>query len=220
MAPASDAELLVLLALRLRTLADADTLSAATGTDLSSTEATLRDLGEQGLARSREGRVSGWMLTAEGRESCASRLATELETSGARAAVGRAYERFLTVNQALLDLCTRWQLRVGDDGQDLENDHSDAGYDREVLAALAPVDAVGQDVCASLAAALARFEHYGRRLRDARSAVEGGDPDWLTRPTIDSYHTVWFELHENLLATLGRERGDEPLVPSSLQEAR
>ncbi len=26
---------------------------------------------------------------------------------------------------------------------------------------------------------------------------------------IDSYHTVWFELHENLLATLGIERARE-----------
>ena len=33
--------------------------------------------------------------------------------------------------------------------------------------------------------------------------MRAGDPDWFTRPTVDSYHTVWFELHENLLATLG-----------------
>jgi hypothetical protein len=26
---------------------------------------------------------------------------------------------------------------------------------------------------------------------------------------IDSYHTVWFELHEDLLATLGRQRSQE-----------
>ena len=31
-----------------------------------------------------------------------------------------------------------------------------------------------------------------------------------SRP-IDSYHTVWFELHEDLLATLGRERSTEPV---------
>jgi hypothetical protein len=26
---------------------------------------------------------------------------------------------------------------------------------------------------------------------------------------IDSYHTIWFELHDDLLATLGLERADE-----------
>jgi hypothetical protein len=34
---------------------------------------------------------------------------------------------------------------------------------------------------------------------------------------MDSYHTVWFELHEDLLATLGLERGatappDDPSI--------
>jgi hypothetical protein len=39
--------------------------------------------------------------------------------------------------------------------------------------------------------------------------VHGGDHDWFTMPVIDSYHTIWFELHENLLATLNLERADE-----------
>ena len=33
--------------------------------------------------------------------------------------------------------------------------------------------------------------------------------EWFTKPVIDSYHTVWFELHEDLLATLGIERASE-----------
>jgi hypothetical protein len=33
-------------------------------------------------------------------------------------------------------------------------------------------------------------------------------------PLIDSFHTVWFELHEHLLATLGIERGrPDPATP-------
>ena len=39
--------------------------------------------------------------------------------------------------------------------------------------------------------------------------VEAGDHQWFTRPLIDSYHTVWFELHEDLLSTLGKERASE-----------
>jgi hypothetical protein len=31
----------------------------------------------------------------------------------------------------------------------------------------------------------------------------------LTRPIIDSYHTVWFELHEELIQAAGRSREDE-----------
>ena len=66
-----------------------------------------------------------------------------------------------------------------------------------------------QPICAELAATLERFGSYGPRLAEARARVEGGDVDWFTKPMIDSYHTVWFELHEDLLATLGIERSTE-----------
>jgi hypothetical protein len=36
-----------------------------------------------------------------------------------------------------------------------------------------------------------------------------GDHDWFTKPILASYHTVWFELHEDLLATLGLDRASE-----------
>ncbi len=32
------------------------------------------------------------------------------------------------------------------------------------------------------------------------------DPDWLTSISVDSCHRVWFELHEDLIATLGLPR--------------
>ena len=213
----SGPDLLVLVALRLRTLADLDTIVTATGADPSGTGQVLEALAAAGLVRSREGRVSGWMLTPQGRALCESRLAAELDASGARDIVAGAYGRFLSVNQQLIDLCTRWQLREGD----VVNDHTDAAHDAAVLADLDEVDRVGQEVCTALGEAMVRFDGYGARLATARASVHAGDPDWLTRPTIDSYHTVWFELHENLLATLGLERGHE-VVPdtSSLQEAR
>ena len=32
---------------------------------------------------------------------------------------------------------------------------------------------------------------------------------WLARPIIDSYHTVWFELHEELILVSGLTREGE-----------
>ena len=61
-----------------------------------------------------------------------------------------------------------------------------------------------------LAAALPRFGRYGPRLTNAVDRVRAGEVDWFTKPVLDSYHSVWFELHEDLLATLGIERGEEP----------
>jgi hypothetical protein len=64
-------------------------------------------------------------------------------------------------------------------------------------------------VCGTLGSQLARFSGYGPRLATAVDKVEKGDTDWFTKPLIDSYHTVWFELHEDLLATLAIERARE-----------
>jgi hypothetical protein len=36
--------------------------------------------------------------------------------------------------------------------------------------------------------------------------VQAGDAAYFAAPMIASYHTVWFELHEDLLATLGIAR--------------
>ena len=37
--------------------------------------------------------------------------------------------------------------------------------------------------------------------------VDRGERAWVAQPRIDSCHTVWMELHDDLLATLGLKRG-------------
>ncbi len=157
----------------------------------------------------RDRRPSGWTLTAQGRRHGEALLAAEVALAGAADALVAAYERFRTVNQQFLDVCTDWQLFPDEDGRRAVNDHSDPDYDRAVVERLVHLDEVIQPVLADLAAALARFEGYGERFAAARRLVEAGERDWFTRPLIDSYHTIWFELHEDLLATLGLERNHE-----------
>ncbi|MDQ3108180.1 MAG: MarR family transcriptional regulator, partial [Actinomycetota bacterium] len=110
----------------------------------------------------------------------------------------------LDVNTELLTVCTDWQLRESG-----LNDHTDAAYDRSVIERLEAVDAKVQPVCADLASALERFCDYGSRFANALERVRAGERDWFAKPMIDSYHTIWFELHEDLLATLGIERSKE-----------
>ena len=66
-----------------------------------------------------------------------------------------------------------------------------------------------QPVLAGLAAALSRFGGYASRLQRAVDEVRAGHGEWFDKPLIDSFHSVWFELHEDLLATLGLERSTE-----------
>jgi hypothetical protein len=204
---ASDARLLVLLGLRLGGFVEADVVTARYGLPDGVADEVLAAAAADGLARRRDGRVSGWSLTADGRSELERLLATEAEEAGNRHVVAGAYERFLPVNKELLATCTAWQ--VLDEASGALNDHSDPAYDAGVIARLADLDGVAQPICAELAGAFDRFAGYGGRLAGARARVEQGEHDWFTKPMIDSYHTVWFELHEDLLATLGIERSSE-----------
>jgi hypothetical protein len=208
MAHPSDRALLVLHTVRLKGFADAEPVAAASGVPVDDVVAELERARADGLVTRREGRISGWSVTPDGRARVAGQLAAELEASGARPTVQQAYRAFLATNQDLLGVCTDWQLRPVD-GRQAANDHSDAAYDERVVKRLREIDDTAQPICDELAGVLERFERYGPRLSIALTKVEAGEPDWFTKPLIDSYHTVWFELHEDLLATLGIERGSE-----------
>jgi hypothetical protein len=54
-------------------------------------------------------------------------------------------------------------------------------------------------------AVLPRFSGYAERLQTPVEN-EAMDPAWLTATDRDSFHRVWFELHEDLIVTLGIRR--------------
>jgi len=208
----SSADLRVVHALRVRGFVDMPLVAEVAGMAVDEATLLLAALEAVGHARYREGRMSGWMLTSDGRAHGEALLARELEGAGCRNEVEGAYSRFLEGNQGFLGLCTDWQLRqdpADPAGGSIVNDHADPDYDAAVIGRLTEIDSAIQPVCAALAAVLERFGGYGERFATALDRVRGGDRDWFTKPMIDSYHTVWFELHENLLATLGIQRAKE-----------
>ncbi|MBC8365354.1 MAG: transcriptional regulator [Actinobacteria bacterium] len=204
----SDPDLRVVHALRVRGLTDMPELATAVGLGQDEVGDRLVALADAGHVQHRDGRMPGWMLTRDGRAHGETLVAAELDVAGEREAVADLYRRFLGVNLGFLELCTDWQLR-GADGEQVVNDHSDAAYDAAVIARLVDADGVVQPICGELAELLTRFDGYGRRFGGALGRVRAGEVEWFTRPMIDSYHTVWFELHEDLLATLGIERARE-----------
>jgi hypothetical protein len=202
----------VLLTLRLTGLAEVDDLAARTGLADGQVTAEIEGAEPEGLVRYRSGTFHGWALTPAGRLVVHDRLAAELDGHGLRAEVDDLYQRFFGVNRELLEACTAWQLR--DVGLDrLVNEHDDPAYDRSCIDRLAGLHAQAEPVVVRLAELFARFERYPRRLGEALRRLEAGEADYFTSPATDSYHTVWFELHEHLLATLGLERADEVTSP-------
>ena len=43
----------------------------------------------------------------------------------------------------------------------------------------------------------------------ALAKLDDGDDAWLASPLIDSYHTVWMHLHQELILMLGLSRAED-----------
>lgn len=203
-----DPELLVLHMLRVAGVVETEVLAARLSSGASELEPVLGQYEQAGLVVRYRGALPGWSLTTLGRTVGEQLLARELEEYGARPLVEDAYGRFLELNGDILGVCANWQVVAGP-GPDRLNDHTDAVYDREVLDRLGLLHDRASELLAVIAGTLARFSGYRDRLSNALARARSGGVDWVTRPVIDSYHTVWFELHEDLLATLGRSRNEE-----------
>ncbi len=208
MPTASDPSLLALQGLRLKGRTQADAIAALYGLELAVVESTLAQLGEAGLAQFREGRTDFWMQTAEGKAEGERRMAAELDAAGARARFTEAYERFKVLNAEMLAVCTRWQVK-DIAGEQVINDHADPAYDEAVIAELAGLDDGVQPIVADLSSVLDRYGIYAGRFTTALDNVRAGQQEWFTRPIMESYHTVWFELHEDFFGTLGIDRASE-----------
>jgi hypothetical protein len=198
------ADLLVLHTLRCIGFADLARISAAVGIPESQVESEVLDLAVSGLVTRIPGVFGGWGLTEAGRIEDADRTAVELAAAGTRKALTEGYERFLVLNPELLDLCTAWQTR-SDDGTWRLNNHADPAYDARVLYQFADFHSRAGAVLADLATTLPRFQRYGARLAGALARARAGSLEYVTDSTA-SYHAIWYQLHEDLLSTLGIPR--------------
>jgi len=138
------------------------------------------------------------------------RNAEEYAELRADPAATAAYERFERINRELLGLFTDWQMIPSAGGERVPNDHSDADYDHAVVDRLGALHERSEKVLDRFAALVPRIGVYPRRLEDAYDKVLAGEHEFVSGARIDSYHTVWFELHEDLLRMLGRKREDAP----------
>jgi hypothetical protein len=191
----------LLQALRLKGRVEIEPLSAASGLTADECVAIVGELTEQGLVEEARGRLK---LTAAGREQLAEQLTREREGVD-RATLTKLYHDFDEHNTALKSLMTRWQLK----DESTPNDHTDAAYDQAVVADLASLDAEFQPLLTQMVQTAPRLAHYPDRFTRALGKVRDGDHSWFAKPLADSYHTVWFELHEELIGLAGLTRAEE-----------
>ena len=119
--------------------------------------------------------------------------------------VDKLFDGFLPINRRLRDVCSAWQTRP--DGT--PNDHSDAGYDDTVRDRLDEVHSAIGPILRRLAAVEPRIGTYRPRLQEALDKFDDGEASWLASPLMDSYHTVWMQLHQELILMLGLTRAED-----------
>ena len=151
-----------------------------------------------------ESAAGAYTVSDAGRARVADLLAAERDAWGADAATA-ALDAFLDIDHQVKEVVTAWQMR---DDQSV-NDHTDADYDAGVLHRLAAIHADATGWLSPLEPKLPRLGDYGMRLDRALEGAQGGDGRFVASPRVDSYHGIWFELHEDLIQLAGRTREEE-----------
>ncbi|MDX6589288.1 MAG: hypothetical protein QOI84_562 [Solirubrobacterales bacterium] len=203
----ADLDLLALHGLAVKKAGGAEAVAAVIGSDESAVAGALDDAVASGRAAGAKGT---YMVSPAGREWLDERYPEAFADFRADEAASEAYERFERINRELLSLFTDWQMIPAAGGERIANDHSDADYDAGVVDRLGAQHERAEKVLDRFAALEPRLGIYRRRLDEAYDRVLAGDHDYVSGARIDSYHTVWFELHEDLLRMLGREREEAP----------
>lgn len=176
------------MALRVQGIATPERAAAALGIDPDGAKQRLVALVAAGLAIERTGRLAGFTLTPAGVDAFDKLLADE----GLRTSEGlrECYDRFMGVDPVVKTVCTRSQTEgPGAALDELVELHDRTRVCLRKIIALAP-----------------RYAPYLERLDDCVRRLQDGDTSAFTKPLAESYHQVWWELHQDLLLTLGLER--------------
>lgn len=201
----SDLELLALHGLVIKKAGSAEAVAVVLGANGDAVQDALDAAVAAGRAMGAKGT---FMVTPAGRAWLDERYPEAFAAIRTDPEAAEAYEQFERINRKLLALMTDWQMMPAG-SERIPNDHADPDYDAGI------VDRLG-DLHERARRPLDRFERleprlgrYGERLDGAYDKVLAGERDWVSGARIDSYHTCWYELHEDLLRMLGRER-EEP----------
>ncbi len=148
-----------------------------------------------------------YRLTSDGQQVGEELMRADQEEWGQERAAA-ALDGLVGLDQRMKETVTAWQTKDVD-GEMILNDHSDADYDTAVLSDFTDLHRDAMKWLTPLTQGLDRLELYKTRLERAAGLVEDGDHQYIASPRCDSYHNVWFELHEDLIRLAGRTREDE-----------
>ncbi len=153
------------------------------------------------------GAKGAFMLSGKGQAALAEAYPREFAVHRVDELLKKGYAQFEVINNELKQLITEWQtIEVA--GERVPNDHSDSEYDRKLIDRIATLHERAEPMIAAMAKSLPRLSRYVDRLGEALDKVDDGQVEFVSGAKVSSYHTVWFELHEDLLRLLDRKRDE------------
>ena len=162
-------------------------------------------LAEAVAAGEAAGAKGAFMLSGKGQAALAEAYPLAFESLRENGVLSDGYARFEVINNDVKQLITEWQtIEVA--GETVPNDHGNVNYDRKVIDRLAYLHERAEPLIRAMTLGLPRLVRYAERLNEALDRVDDGQHEFVSGAKVSSYHTVWFELHEDLLRILSRKR--------------
>jgi hypothetical protein len=193
---------LVMHGLAIKKHATPEAVAGILGMEVETVRTTLAQLVEGKRVVEAQGK---YVLAPAARMALDSDYSRLYEEARANSSFREGYSGFERLNAALKQLITEWQT-IDVRGQRVSNDHSDKDHDDRIIDRLGELHERAETALEKLACVLPRFSIYRDKLAAALEKAEGGDIAWVSDAKIESYHTLWFELHEDLLRLMRRER--------------
>jgi hypothetical protein len=193
---------LVMHGLAIKKHATPEAIAGILGLEPSHVQAILIGLVAAGRAMDAQGR---YLLAPAARMALDSDYSRHYGELRVNADFKAGYQAFDRINGDLKTLITDWQtIEIG--GERVPNDHGDSDHDAKIIDRLGALHERAESALTLLARAAPRMQIYKVKLLAALEKAEDGAIAWVSDARIESYHTLWFELHEDLLRLMGRER--------------
>lgn len=181
---------------------DEASLQEDTGLDPEKLSAILKKFSEKGyISKIMEGM---WQIESAGEEEAAKYRKKLLEESGRKEEILKYCQEFEEINKRFKELVTRWQMKE-EDGVMVPNDHKDPDYDFKIIEELTRIHEETKNLINKISEIIPMYRRYISRFENALNQLMDGKLDYMDRAR-DSYHNIWFELHESLLKLSGMQR--------------
>lgn len=184
----TESDFAVLNAIHLKRMATVDDVAAISSLDCEFVRSVVDQAAQRGLVASTP---AGAILMPDGIEAVLYYYQTNYTDQRADPEMSTWYERFEDLNTSFIAQISDWQ-KSGQHPDTLEK-------------AIRSVERLTRMI-SDLVDRVPRYQRYVERFNASIDKVDAGGIDFVTKPTVDSLHNIWFEFHEDILSVLGRPR--------------